>query len=835
MLKNNWLHIILFVCFFWSFKVAGQTSGEKIPLKEALDILSEQFQVQFNYQSDLVEGIRVVPLSRKRTLQDHIDRLEVETSFQFTRIGEAIFSITKTFKICGYLKDAQSLKALEGATVLGGIENTVSASNGFFEIVVNSLEEEIIISFLGFKTLQKKVSFFDLDNCLSVEMYQQEMQIASIVLEGYIVRGIDKNTDGTTTIDFSKFTALPGLIETDVLQTVKALPGVQSVDETVSNINIRGGSHDQNLILWDGIKMYQSGHFFGLISSFNPQITKTATVITNGTDASYTDGVSGTIQMNTDDRIQKDFNGSIGLNFISADVFADLPTGQNSSVQVAARRSVDDVVRTPTYDTYFERVTQQTEIDANIESVLNANQNFSFYDTSLRWLYHPSDKDRLRLNFILINNDLSFDETSTANETLESRKSSLSQYSIAAGLSYERDWNDQFSTHFDVYNTDYKLQAVNANILEGQLFAQENSVSETGVKLKGTYHWEHLSLDAGYQFVESEVVNQNDVDVPRFLRRDSEILREHAVFAQLQFQNNDRSIVLRPGVRLNYIKKFDVILIEPRLSISKKLGSDFQIEALGEFKHQNTSQIINFQNDFLGVEKRRWQLADNESIPILRSKQASLGFQYADNGWLVDATSYYKEVDGITSQSQSFTTKYEFEKATGSYNIIGVDVLVRKQIQKVSSWLSYSFMVNEYTFEQFEENQFPSNFDTTHSFTLGTTYSNDVVNISTGLNYRTGKPTSVPLLGNEINRGEVNFDTVNDRRLPDYIRADLSALYKLKLTDGLRSEIGASIWNVFNSDNAINNYYRINAENTVDKFSRSALGLTTNFMIRLKF
>ncbi|BAO55397.1 TonB-dependent receptor [Nonlabens marinus S1-08] len=797
--------------------------------------MSEQFQVQFNYQSELVEGIRVVPLSRKRTLKEHINRLEVETSLQFTKIGEAIFSITKNIKICGYLKDAQSLKALEGATVLGEVESTISASNGFFEIAVSSLEEEITISFLGFKTIQEKALLFDSDNCSNVEMYQQEMQISSIVVEGYIVRGIDKNRDGTTTIDFSKFTSLPGLIETDVLQTVKALPGVQSVDETVSNINIRGGSHDQNLILWDGIKMYQSGHFFGLISSFNPQITKTATVITNGTDVSYTDGVSGTIQMNTHDRIQKEFDGSVGLNFISADVFADLPIGQNSSLQVAARRSVDDVVRTPTYDTYFERVTQQTEIDSNIESVLNSNQNFSFYDTSLRWLYHPSENDRLRFNFILINNDLSFDETSTANKTLESRKSSLSQYSIAAGLSYEREWNDQFSTHFNAYNTDYKLQAVNANILEEQLFAQENSVSETGVSLKGTYKWEYLSLDVGYQFVESEVVNQNDVDVPRFLRRDSEILREHAIFTQMQFQNKDRSIFLRPGVRFNYINKFDIFLIEPRVSLSKKLGTDFQIEMLGELKHQNTSQIINFQNDFLGVEKRRWQLADNENIPILRSKQASLGLQYEDNGWLVDATGYYKEVDGITSQSQSFTTKYEFEKATGSYNIVGVDVLLRKQVQKISSWISYSYMVNEYTFEEFEENQFPSNFDTTHSVTLGTTYSNDVVNISTGLNYRTGKPTSVPLLGNEIERGEVNFDTVNDSRVEDYIRADISALYKLKLSRGLRSELGASIWNVFNTDNVINNFYRINAENTVDKFSRSALGLTTNFMVRLKF
>ena len=144
-------------------------------------------------------------------------------------------------------------------------------------------------------------------------------------------------------------------------------------------------------------------------------------------------------------------------------------------------------------------------------------------------------------------------------------------------------------------------------------------------------------------------------------------------------------------------------------------------------------------------------------------------------------------------------------------------------------------MVNEYTFNQLEEKQFPSNFDNTHSLTLGTTYSNDKLNISAGLNYRTGKPTSIPEQGNEIIDGEVNFDIANNTRLNDYLRVDVSALYKLKISNGLQSEIGASVWNALNTENTINNYYRIGLDNTPNKFSRESLGLTTNFMVRLKF
>ncbi|WP_310991194.1 TonB-dependent receptor domain-containing protein [Aequorivita marina] len=185
-------------------------------------------------------------------------------------------------------------------------------------------------------------------------------------------------------------------------------------------------------------------------------------------------------------------------------------------------------------------------------------------------------------------------------------------------------------------------------------------------------------------------------------------------------------------------------------------------------KHQNTSQIVNFQNDFLDVEKRRWQLTDNDSIPVLKSKQASLGVQYFKKGWLVDATGYYKEIDGITSQSQSFTTKYEFTKTTGSYNVKGLDFLLRKQVKSLSSWLSYSYKVYTYTFNNLEYLQFLSNFDNTHSFTLGSTYSNNVLNISAGLNYRTGKPTSIPLQRNEIIDEEVNFDVSNQYKSPRF-------------------------------------------------------------------
>ena len=104
-------------------------------------------------------------------------------------------------------------------------------------------------------------------NVLTAEKIEE---LETIIISNYLARGITKKDQGVFEVNFDDFAVLPGLIEPDALQTVRFLPGVESINEKISDLNIRGGTQDQNLVLWDGIRMYQSGHFFGLISAINP-------------------------------------------------------------------------------------------------------------------------------------------------------------------------------------------------------------------------------------------------------------------------------------------------------------------------------------------------------------------------------------------------------------------------------------------------------------------------------------------------------------------------------------------------------------------------------------
>jgi hypothetical protein len=836
-ISSGYNFILILICFLSFNPILGQNEKGELVLHDIFIQLESRYEIQFNFAEDNIEGINIIPPSENLSLNEALDYLRNQTGLAF-RLMNSNFVLVKLVSekvICGYIRDKDNLQPLAHATVQGEFNSTITDDNGFFKLTLNQNNELIIIRHLGFKTIERSFNNFNLDQCSDIFLIPFAQSLEEVFISNYIVKGINKVNNGSYQLDITNFEILPGQIDNDVLRSVQAFPGIQSINETVSNINIRGGTHDQNLILWDQIKMYQSGHFFGLISMYNPQITHKVTLMKNGSDVRYTDGVSGTISMETDKNLTTKFKGNIGVNLIDANGFVDMPTGKNSSIQVAARKSISEFIQTPTYDKYFERISQDTEVANNASNIVNSDKAFDFYDASLRWIYKISDSDEIRLNFINVSNELIFDENAIIDGNQESRKSSLTQNSIAGALYYSRIWNDRWRTSFEVYETDYKLKAINVNILDSQRFLQENKVSETSLKLIADHKLnDQLHLKGGYHFVETEVTNLDDVDVPRFRLLVSEVVRTHGVFSQIAYVSENGNTNVNLGVRFNHIDKFNKQIIEPRFSLTQRFLNDFTLEVLGEFKNQVTSQVINFQNDFLGVEKRRWQLSDDDTIPVLISKQFSVGLNYENQGWLVSAEGYFKNVDGITTQSQGFQNQYEFIKSHGAYEAYGLDFLLRKRIDTFNSWLSYAFMNNQYTFPDLSDTSFPSNYDITHALTFGTSYTINKLKIAAGLNWHSGKPTTSPVEGNEIVDGEVNYGSTNSNNLNEYLRLDVSSVYEFKLGSKTRAEVGASVWNILNNENVINNFYRINNE-TVTETKQSSLGISPNALIRVYF
>ena len=663
-------------------------------------------------------------------------------------------------------------------------------------------------------------------------------RLEEVIISNYLTTGIMKFNDGSITIKPESFGILPGLIEPDVLQTIQALPGVLSTDETVSNINIRGGTHDQNLLLWDGIKMYQSGHFFGLISAFNPYTTKRINVYKNGTSAKYGDGISSVIDMQLPNEIDNEFKAGLGFNLINVDGFAKIPLSNKTELQISSRRSVTDLILTPTYDQYFKRIFQDSDLTNENRNSISQNEQFYFYDINVKFLYDITANDRIRIHFLNVNNKLNYDERSTINDRNEAFNSKLSQQNLATGITYTKDWNKTLSTSSQIYVSNYDLDATNYDITNNQRLRQENEVYDGAAKMDINYAPNHrLKINGGYQFTEVGISNLEDVNNPAFRSYIKEVIRSHAIYAETGLLSNNAKTNLKIGGRLNYLPKFDMLIAEPRLSFSQRFLNDFRIEILGEFKSQTTTQIIDLQNDFLGIEKRRWILSNNKDIPVLKSKQVSAGIHYNKNKLLISAETYIKKVEGITTRSQGFQNQYQFINKIGSYEIKGIDLLLNKQFNDiVSAWVSYSFSTNNYTFDDLNNGKkFPNNADIRHAIDFAGTFTHNNFKFAMGLNWHSGKPTTLTDASDDPNDNEITYSNPNSSNLKDYLRADCSATYSFNISDGSNAVIGASIWNFFNKKNIINAYYSLNDENEVVKIENQSLGITPNVSLRINF
>jgi len=147
----------------------------------------------------------------------------------------------------------------------------------------------------------------------------------------------------------------------------------------------------------------------------------------------------------------------------------------------------------------------------------------------------------------------------------------------------------------------------------------------------------------------------------------------------------------------------------------------------------------------------------------------------------------------------------------------------------------HELLDNTYTFNELPEVQFPSNFDITHALTFGTSYNYKNLKVALGLNWRTGRPTTLPVEGIEVVNNEVNYEDVNTNNLDDYIRADFSAIYQLKTNKRWRADIGFSIWNLTNNTNTIEQFFRVDTAGELQSFNNQALETTFNTVFRLYY
>src|SRR6478609_475908 len=420
MLHPKQFHFLFFM-FFLALNLFSQDKVKVMPFKEIIIEIEQQHQVTFNYTEDNIADMLVSPPEKSLSLDQKLQYLSKVTNLSFENIGNKFVNIYKKEGkiniICGYIFSSIDKKPIENANI-SSIDKTLitTDSNGYFEFK-KKVKNTILISHLGFKSQRIEVDNPNSANCLKILLEPEITELQEIKTNAILASGISKRIDGSFEIKPKKFGILPGLIEPDALQTMQQIPGVNSIDESVSSINVRGGTHDQNLFLWNGIRMFQTGHFFGLISVFNPNLAHTISIYKNGSSAFYGESVSSVVAISsTPETMEKNSFGA-GINMINADIYAKYNLSKKSYIEISARKSISDFVETPTYKEYFDKIFQNTTITdfskrENID--YQSDKKFDFYDATLKFVQKIGNKDQIVLDLITIQDNLEVFQNATA-------------------------------------------------------------------------------------------------------------------------------------------------------------------------------------------------------------------------------------------------------------------------------------------------------------------------------------------------------------------------------------------------------------------------------------
>lgn len=878
-MKNNTKKFI-FLFFFISIFGYSQKNNElpvrKEPLTQVLKSIEKQYEVRFSYDSNLVSNHEIVPLDEELSLDNTLAFLEEETNLIFEKIdGRYIVikerKITTNNSVCGFVVDKKTGEPVVNATVW--IENTTigvsSNSEGFFQLNNLHADWKVRIDYLGYYSLLSPVFKMQSDDCLKITMTETNEELDEVLINDYLTQGISKRRDGAIRVSPKSLGILPGLTEPDVLQSLQMLPGVQSPGETASGIHVRGGTPDQNLVLFDGIKMYESGHFFGLISSFNPYVTKKIDFYKSGTRAEFGDRIGGVLDISSGDAIPE-FNAGFGLNLLHADAFIKAPLFNNKvGLILSGRRSLTDIWNTITYKSFSESVFQNTRIvedeTDDLNQLTNVENNFFFHDYNLKIIADITDSDKLVFSNLYNKNNLDYySENDLFNET---NTDNLEINNQGSNLKWTKFWNEKWSHKIAVGHSEYKLDYYgirtrtrrNPENSTTNIFEKYNKVEDLDLKIdfenrkSDVSTWTHgyqLSKNKVQYIYENSGGNDNGNQI---LESDDSENATHALFSEYSF-SKDNKWKMNLGVRLNYFSVVEKAYLEPRFFLSNQISDAFQLKFSAEIKNQVLSQIIEFRNTGLGLVNDIWALSNNDEIPVLNNYQITAGFLYQKNGWNFDVDIYHKIINGLTLLTEDVETRVP-KYLAGESKTNGIDFLLKKRFRNYRSWISYTLSKTKFTYDQINDGfAFDGEYDIPHSLVWSHTYSLEKIELSLGWKIRSGTPyTKGELIQNPNGNYRIVYeDEVNKNRLPTYKKVDFSATYKFKFSKKGKAEgkIGVSLLNVFNTENILDRSYEIKYQRqgqrgsqgqnqqetaTLVETDQLSIGFTPNLVFRASF
>ena len=833
-----------------------------LEMREAtLQAILEQLEQQIDYSFVYNETVN---LDRKKHLSIENQQLPaaLDIIFRQTRISwkinkkYIILTSKKTetntpkITISGYITDSGSSEVLIGANVYDQLSGMGTATNefGFYSLTLPSGEVDLRYSYLGYETENLKTEVYE--NERKNIRLKAHMMLEEVVVYGDKAEtGISATQMGAIDVPLNILNTTPSLLgEADVMKTIQMLPGVQAGTEGSAGVYVRGGGPDENLILLDGIPLYNVDHVFGFFSVFTPEAVKKVSFFKGSFPARFGGRLSSVIDVRTNDGDMHKYHGTIGMGLLSSKLQLEGPIWKGrTSFHISGRRSYLDLLAKP--------FMSDKEKYGYFFYDLNAKINHKFNDKSRLFLSFYNGRDQLDNEY---NDDYTDSYTGISYISGEQSKLKWGNTLLAARWNYI--FSPRLFSNTTMAYTEYNfgVESKWSDYIPGSIDNKSESEYRSGIKdwaYKIDFDYyplpkHHIKFGTGYLYHHFKP----EVDVMRTrknedgqkadttysgLTNSNIYANELSVYAEDNFDITPR-LSVNAGLHFSLfnVKNTTYTSLQPRLSARYQLSDDFTLKAaytkMNQYIHLLSSYTITLPTDI-------WVPA-TDLIKPMRAHQYSVGGYYTGiKGWEFSAEVYYKNMrnvleykDGTTFLGSSHNWEEKVEMGRGRN--YGLELMAQKTTGKTTGWLAYTLARSERKFGKAGINHgewFPYRYDRRHHINLTLNHKfSERIDIGASWEFYSGGTTTLgeermaiinpflsggyPLWGNYYfpQVAETNYiEKRNNYRLPSSHRLNIGVNFHKK------KKYGERIWNIsiYNIYNAMNPAFIYRDTKWIDK------------------
>ena len=722
----------------------------------------------------------------------------------------------------------------------------VSDANGHYVLKVPQGEVDIEMTGIGVIDTHRRLMVYG-SGTLDIELEDKMQTLEEVTVTANKIENVKGVQMGVQTLIAEDLKTIPTAFgELDVIKVVQALPGVKTMGEASSGLNVRGGSTDQNLIQWNEGTIYNPTHLFGFFSAFNGSIVQDMELYKGSIPAKYGGRISSVLDINSRRGNKEKYQGEISLGLLTSSLALEGPIKKDKTSLLVAGRT-----------TYSDWMLKQLPEKSGYK-----NGKAGFYDINLLLSHQFSQKDNLYISGYYSHDRFNFLENekyeyANANASLQWAHLFNDNFRMTTTAGYDhydyttKNWQNEYDAYqmgFDInqyyLKMDFNHSQLEDHRIDWGVNALMYDINPGSVQPHGsgslyipkTLQKEKALEAALYLNEEWDITSQLTASIGAryslfnaFGKRTFKTYKDGELPSALNIigtESRDGSLKTYHGP-------------EFRLGLRYAFTDDFSVKTsfntMRQYIHKVSNTMVMSPTD-------TWKLSDMFLKPQT-GMQYSLGFykNLMDDQMEASVEGYYKTMDNYLdykSGAQLLRNEHlETEVLPTEGRAYGVEFMLKKPKGKFNGWISYTYSKTELRQSDAriarpanKGKWYPAEYDKPHDFKLIGNYQ-FTQRYSTSLNvdYSTGRPQTMPVSqyhNPTIGATTFVFSERNGVRIPDYFRVDLS--FNIKPTHQLTAKTHTfftiGVYNLTGRKNVYSIYFQNEGEEGMKGYRMSIFG-----------